>query len=185
MYLALVQATWESALSELKTDPRFLLSALSNSQQQALFRKHISALRTKQLAALHALFAAHATGLQTRFSDLPTASIRTSFPAQKLGLDNNSDALRSEYEDWARARAIQAERDFQEMLYENAFVEFWGRVRKMQESGDGGMKVEVNDEDLAGEERGDDDREQADLKTLARSVDVQEIERVLKVILHF
>ena len=70
------------------------------------------------------------------------------------------------------------------MLNENAFVEFWGRVRKMQEGGEGGMKVEVDDEDLAGEGHGDDEREQADLKTLAKSVDVQEIERVLKVSLH-
>ena len=138
-------------------------------------------MRAKQLTALHALFAAHATELNIKFSDLPIASIRTSLPAQKLRLDSDSDALQSEFEDWATARVSQAERDFQDMLNENAFVEFWGRVRKMHENGEGGMKVEVDDEDLVGEEQGDDDREKADLKTLAKSVDVQEIERVLKV----
>lgn len=141
----------------------------------------MSALRSKHLTALHTLFAAHAPALTTKFTDLPVTSIRTSLPAQKLRLDSDSDALEAEFEGWSRARASQAERDFQEMLNENAFVEFWGRVRKMQESGEGGMKVEVGADDLAGEEDGDDDREKLDLKALAKSIDVQEIERVLKV----
>ena len=43
------------------------------------------------------------------------------------------------------------------------------------------MKVEVGAEDLAGEEDAPEDGQRADLKALAKSVDVREIERVLKV----
>lgn len=132
---------------------------------------------------MHALFAAHAPALKTKFSDTSFASIRASLPARNLRLDSNSDALEAEFEDWSRARVAQAERDFQDMLDENAFVEFWGRLKKMQERGEGGMKVEVGAEDLAGEEANEEDRENIDLKTLAKGVDVQEIERVLKVCL--
>lgn len=107
-------------------------------------------------------------------------------PAQKLHLDNENDsrarALESNYESWQRDRKAKAEKDFLEMLGENAFVEFWGRLRKMQEEGDRkgaqGMNVEVAADDLAGEEG---DAEKVDLKTLAKNIDVREIERVLKV----
>ena len=43
------------------------------------------------------------------------------------------------------------------MLDENAFVDFWGRLKKMKEGGEGEMKVEVGAEDLAGEGEGDGD----------------------------
>ena len=68
------------------------------------------------------------------------------------------------------------------MLHENAFVEFWGRIRKIKEGAEGGngMKVNVGSEDLAGEED-NEEGEKADLKSLARNIDVKEIERVLKV----
>lgn len=109
------------------------------------------------------------------------ASIQTSLPAQKLRLHDNSEALAQEYSTWRAIRKAQATRDFQEMLDENAFVEFWGRVRKMSEEKEGGMKVEVGAEDLAGEEEEEGENGKIDLKALAKSVDVREIERVLKV----
>lgn len=134
-------------------------------------------MRNKHLLALHALFEAHAPVLNTEFAELPISSIQTSLPAQKLRLDNDTDALEREYREWRAARTARAEHEFQDMLNENAFVEFWGRVRKMREEGEGGIKVEIGAEDLAGEE---DESGKIDLKTLAKRVDVQEIERVLK-----
>ncbi|KAH8111363.1 hypothetical protein DFH11DRAFT_1690413 [Phellopilus nigrolimitatus] len=137
---------------------------------------------SKHISALHAIFAAHAPALDTTFSALPVSSIQASLPAVKLLLDKEHDenarALEGEYRTWRAARGSQAEREFQEMLDENAFVEFWGRVRKMKEEGEGGMKVDVGAEDLAGEEGDGEDK--IDLKALAKSVDVREIERVLK-----
>ncbi|EJD07772.1 uncharacterized protein FOMMEDRAFT_16371 [Fomitiporia mediterranea MF3/22] len=170
-------ATWTSSLDQLKTDPRFTHSILPNQTRQTLFHKHVGALRNKHLLALHALFEAHAPVLNTEFAELPISSIQTSLPAQKLRLDNDTDALEREYREWRAARTARAEHEFQDMLNENAFIEFWGRVRKMREEGEGGIKVEIGAEDLAGEE---DESGKIDLKTLAKSVDVQEIERVLK-----
>lgn len=141
----------------------------------------MASLQAKHISALHALFAAHAPALGTKFAELPLASIRASLPAQKLMLDNDAAALEDEYEGWRRSRVAQAEREFQEMLHENAFVEFWGRLRNIKEASEGGMKVEVGAEDLAGEEAAGEESGKVDLKALAKSVDVQEIERVLKV----
>lgn len=144
----------------------------------------MAALRAKHIAALHALFAAHAPALDTPFSVLPLTSIQTSLPATKLHYDAEHDkdtrTLECEYRSWRNQRMVQAEKEFQEMLGENAFVEFWGRIRKMKEGVDGGMKVNVGAEDLAGEED-NEDREKVDLKALAKSIDVKEIERVLRV----
>ena len=60
------------------------------------------------------------------------------------------------------------------MLHENAFVEFWGRIRKIKEGAEGGngMKVNVGSEDLAGEED-NEEGEKADLKSLARNMDAR------------
>lgn len=111
-------------------------------------------------------------------------SIQTSLPATKLHYDAENDkngrALEQEYRSWRNQRTATAEKEFQDMLQENAFVEFWGRIRKIKEGAEGGMKVDVGSEDLAGE--GDNEEgEKADLKSLARNIDVKEIERVLKV----
>lgn len=146
--------------------------------QQTLFNKHVNTLRNKHLSALHSLFEAHAPALNTEFSALPLSSIQSSLPAQKLRLDQDRDALEREYREWRSARIERAEHEFQDMLNENAFVEFWGRVRKMREENTGGPKLDIGAEDLAGEE---DEDGKVDLKALAKSVDVQEIERVLKV----
>ncbi|KAL5521253.1 hypothetical protein ACEPAG_9176 [Sanghuangporus baumii] len=170
-------ATWKSSLEQLRTDPRFVHSALPFSAQQVLFNKHVDALRNKHLEALHSLFEAHALTLNTEFSELPLTSIQTSLPAQKLSLDKDIDALGREYRRWLHGRISRAEGEFQQMLNENSFVEFWGRVRKMREEAEGSMKFEIGAEDLPGEE---DETGKVDLKALAKSVDVREIERVLK-----
>ncbi|KAI5120418.1 hypothetical protein M0805_006919 [Coniferiporia weirii] len=177
-------ATWDGSLSQLKTDPRFTHSILPHSQQQSLFHRHVSALRAKHTSALHALFVAHAPALDTPFAALPVSSIQTSLPATKLHLDmvhgENARGLEYEFRTWRDERNARAQKEFQEMLDENAFVEFWGRMRKMKEGGEGGMKVDVGAEDLAGEGEGDEESGKIDLKALARSIDVREIERVLK-----
>lgn len=79
-------------------------------------------------------------------------------------------------------------------MRENAFIEFWGRVGKMgviedeekerlgkmvfTADADGGEKATA-DPDEIGEGEGGGGR--ADLKNLAKGIDVREMERVLKV----
>ncbi|KAH9951680.1 hypothetical protein B0H21DRAFT_842655 [Amylocystis lapponica] len=165
------QVTWDAVLPQLKTDPRFTHSPLPVNQQLHLFHAHIAALRSKYLTSVHALFASHASSLATPFTDLPVSSLLSSLPASKLGF--NINMLEHEYEKWQRERTHEARLAFDQMLTENAFVEFWGRLGKIGGKGvDEGIKVDDLGEDA---EEG-----QVDMKALAKSVDLKEIVKVLK-----
>ncbi|KAF5370090.1 hypothetical protein D9758_001067 [Tetrapyrgos nigripes] len=152
------QISWDAALPQLKTDPRFLNSPLPH------------------LSNLHALFESHAPSLATTFESLPLSSLLSALPVTKLGFD--SDALESEFEKWQRERTQKARTAFDEMLSENSFVEFWGRLRKIGGEGvDGGVKA---DEEGLAEDEGEFSGGKVDMKSLAKSVDIQEMVKVLK-----
>ncbi|KAK7695992.1 hypothetical protein QCA50_000632 [Cerrena zonata] len=164
------QVTWDSVLPQLKTDPRFTQSILPLNQQLHLFHSHVGQLRAKHLAGLYSLFTAHAPSLATPFTDLPVSSLVQSPPVAKLGF--NIDRLEDEFEKWQRERTEQARRDFDEMLNENAFIEFWGRLGKI-----GGKGV---DETIKADDIGEDSEEVVDMKQLAKTVDLNEMVKVLK-----
>ena len=161
-------------LPQLKTDPRFTRSTLPLNQQVHLFHAHVGQLRAKHLSNLHALFASHAPSLSTSFTELPVSSLVTSLPASKLGFDIH--ALEDEYERWNRERTTEARKAFDEMLTENSFVEFWGRLGKI-----GGQGI---DKTIKADDIGEDDEEIVDMKALAKTVDLNEMVMVLKVSLH-
>lgn len=171
--------TWEKALPQLKTDPRFNNSPLSLNNQIRLFHAHTGHLRAKQITNLHALFEAHAPSLATSFASLPIDTLLASAPVARLGYEE--DQLQNEFEKWQRERTTQARAAFDEMMAENSFVEFWGRLGKI-----GGQSVgeslKLDGDDIG--EAGEDD-EKVDMKTLAKSVDIREMEKVLKVYLNF
>ncbi|KAH8830866.1 Hsp90 protein-domain-containing protein [Flagelloscypha sp. PMI_526] len=148
------QATWESAQTELMIDPRFTDSPLPQNQQMHLFHTHIQHLRGKHFDNLLQLFETHAPSLDTEFKSLPVGEIVTSTSATKLGFDVTA---------------------FDEMLSENAFVEFWGRLGKIGGEGvDGGVKADETEED-----EGEGGGGKVDMKELAKQVDVKEIIRVI------
>lgn len=100
------------------------------------------------------------------------ATLVASLPASKLGFDIRQVEL--EYERWMRERSQEARSAFDEMLSENAFVEFWGRLGKI-----GGKGV---DESIKGDDIGEDSEEGiVDMKALAKTVDLKEIVKVLRV----
>ncbi|KDQ64486.1 hypothetical protein JAAARDRAFT_117992 [Jaapia argillacea MUCL 33604] len=170
------QMTWDAALPELKIDPRFTRTPLPFNQQLHLFHTHIAQLRSKHLDALHALFSCHAPSLATPFSSLPLESILNSLPANKLGLDDGR--LENEYDLWQRERTSEARKAFDVMLHENSFVEFWGRLRNLGGEGvEGGVKA-----DDAGleEDEGEAGGGKADMKVLAKSIDIGEMLKVLR-----
>ncbi|KAF8586990.1 hypothetical protein K439DRAFT_1408071 [Ramaria rubella] len=182
------QATWDAAVVSLSRDPRFVLCALPLPVQRDLFFKHIARLRDKYLTGLHALFAAHAPRLATRWQDLDENArnaVQSSVPVGKLGLLNSesnsddgrggSDALETEFERWQRTRNTEARQAFDIMLGENAFLEFWGRMGKV---GGEGLGDGVPDEEE--EEEGEEGGGRADLKKLAKAIDKGEVEKVLK-----
>lgn len=170
------QTTWEVALPQLKTDPRFTSTSLSNNRQLHLFHDHVSRLQSKYVGNLQDLFQAHAPSLATKFDSVPIESISISLPATKLGMTDES-SLRKVYEKWQRERAIEARAAFDEMLKENSFVEFWGRLQKIGGEGvDGGVKADEDEDTEEGEGGGG----RVDMKALAKSVDIDEMVKVLR-----
>lgn len=147
------------------------------NQQIHLFHTHVAQLRGKQIHQLNTLFEANAPTLATPFSALPIQSILSSLPATKLGYD--VERLEDEFNKWQRERTSAARVAFDEMLSENSFVEFWGRLGKIGGEGVGGG-IAMDDDDIG--EGGD---EKVDMKVLAKSVDIREMEKVLKVGLTF
>lgn len=114
--------------------------------------------------------------MATAFESLPLPSLLSSLPVVKLGFD--IQALEHEFEKWQRERTTVSRLAFDEMLTENAFVEFWGRLGKIGGKGvDGGLAID----DLEGEDAAEDGETKVDMKALAKNVDVQDMEKVLKV----
>ncbi|TBU49369.1 hypothetical protein BD309DRAFT_851694 [Dichomitus squalens] len=165
------QVSWDAVQPQLLKDPRFVNSPLPLNQQLHLFHAHVNALREKHLTNLHASFASHAQGLNTPFTTLPVTSLLSSLPVTKLGFDVNQ--LEHEYEKWQRERTHEARLAFDQMLSENSFVEFWGRLGKI---GGNGVDANIKYDDI-GE---DTEEDQVDMKALAKSVDLNEIIKVLK-----
>ncbi|KAK0468346.1 Hsp90 protein-domain-containing protein, partial [Desarmillaria tabescens] len=168
------QITWESALPQLQTDPRFRNSPLPVDQMLHLFHTHIGHLRGKHIKSLHALFESYAPSLATDFKSIPISSLLSSLPVTKLGYTTN--VLEHEFEKWQRERTFECRKAFDDMLSENSFVEFWGRLGKIGGEGvDGGVKA-----DDMGEDEGEGGGGKVDMKALAKNVDVREMENVLK-----
>jgi hypothetical protein len=114
--------------------------------------------------------------LATTFDELPLSSLLASLPVTKLGFDERS--LQDEYTRWNRERQTAARKAFDEMLSENSFVDFWGRLGKIGGEGvNGGVKAEQEGEEDEGEGGGG----KADMKALAKSIDLHEMQKVLTV----
>jgi hypothetical protein len=121
------------------------------------------------------LFEQSTPTLASRFTELPIDSLIVSPNVQKLGYD--IDQLEDEFRRWQRERYTEARRAFGEMLSENSFVEFWGRLSKMQDvTLEQGLQV-------ASEDIGEDDEpaSKLNMKALAQTVDIGEMVKVLKV----
>jgi hypothetical protein len=102
--------------------------------------------------------------------------MHSSLPATKLGFDVFK--LEEEFNRWQRRRTTEARKAFDDMLQENSFVDFWGRLGKLGGEGvEGGVKRDDDDDDDEGEGGGG----KVDMKKLAKSVDITEMEKVLKV----
>ncbi|KAJ4478050.1 Hsp90 protein-domain-containing protein [Lentinula aciculospora] len=167
------QMSWQNAHSELRTDPRFNNTPLPLNQQVHLFHEHVLKLRDKYLTSLHTLFESHAPSLATTCDDLPVSSLVSSASASNLGM--NERELQQEFAKWQRERTHVSRKAFDEMLSENSFVEFWGRLGKIGGEGvDGGVKADEDDPDSEGLGT------KVDMKVLAKHVDVEEMEKVLR-----
>ncbi|KAF7332189.1 hypothetical protein MKEN_00099900 [Mycena kentingensis (nom. inval.)] len=170
------QMTWELVVPLLSEDPRFQHSRLPQNVQVGLFQAHINHLRSKHMSSLHSLFETHAPRLDIVFDALPLESLLSAQPVTKLGFDTRT--LEREFERWQRERTAESRKAFDQMLTENAFIEFWGKLRKVGGEGvDGGVKA---DDEGKAEDEGEGGGGKVDMKALASRVDVAEIEKVLQ-----
>jgi transcription elongation regulator 1 len=169
-----LQVQWNDAVQYLQADPRFNHPSLNPHDKRRMFEAHLGQLGSKRSNDLDQLFKIHATTLATTYDEI-YPKIVDDFSVKRLGLQGQ--ALEDRFKAWHRTRETDARRDFQEMLGENSFVEFWGRMRK-KKLDEAALKVEADEMD-EGEGLGDGGA--ADLTALAKQIDLNEIKSVLRV----
>jgi transcription elongation regulator 1 len=174
--LLYAQAKWSEVAPQLESDPRFHHEALHVGDKQRMFRDHLQDLARKRLAALHALFAKHAPNLNTSFEEV-YPEIANDFAVKRLKL--TPEALQDKYDTWQRVRFQDSRRDFDTMLGESSFVEFWGRLRK-KSLDQAAMAIKDEDED-EDEDIGAGGGGRASLADMAKHIDLAEMRAVLQV----
>lgn len=163
-------------LSQLESDPRYKHPALSEAVKNRLFNAHLDSLAHKRLDALHRLFETHASQLNTPFEQV-FPEIVNEFAVTRLNL--SPESLQNKYNSWQKVRFARARDDFDRLLAENSFVDFWGRMRNKRL--DAALVNGIPEED---EEQMIDDEEaggKANLMDMAKQVDLREMHSVLSV----
>jgi transcription elongation regulator 1 len=130
---------------------------------------------SKRSNALHGLFESNTPDLQTPFDTVYPAIAED--PIVKR-LDLSPSALEDRWNVWKRTQETSARASFDEMLGENSFVEFWGKMRK-KTLDEQALAVKEEDEMEEGEGMGDGGA--ADLTAMGRQIDLEEIKSVLRV----
>lgn len=179
-------ADWDDARRRLGDDP------LPEHEKRALFDEHMLHLRSKRRDQLAKLFAKHAKDergvpqLQcgkdvilplVRTDPAYTESTLPRFVGEVAGVHKHAEhtTLEAEFDAWDAWRQANAEQEFQAMLRENAFVDFWGRLQKEKQ-----MHGDEKPEPMMGEEEGDDEEATVSILDMASQLDVQAMESVLK-----
>jgi len=188
--------SWNDAQALLARDARYapahhVRDLLSDAAKRDFFEEHVSRLRSRrrdQLARLFEKYAQDASGVArldapvetvlplVRADDAFLQSGLPRFVGEDAGVHKTSTTtLESEYFAWDTWRQTQARAEFQDMLNENAFVDFWGRMRKEKEQ-HGEEQLEVPKDEEADEDDATDS-----LLDMASQLDLQAIESVLRV----
>ncbi|BEI87779.1 uncharacterized protein CcaverHIS019_0104970 [Cutaneotrichosporon cavernicola] len=158
--------TWEDILPILRQDRRFAHPALRDGDRRRLLEGHVERIRETKADELSSLFARHAK-LETTFGDI-YEKIADDALVQRLGL--GAAALEERFNAWRRARETVARAEFYDLLRENNFVEFWGRMRN-KVLDDAATKVKQDEDEV---------EEGMDVTALAKQVDLAEIKAILR-----
>lgn len=171
------EAKWNDVLPSLENDPRFSNNNLSFAEKRRLFDEHLDEIYDKRIAALESLFAEHAPKLTTRFDDV-YSSISANPHVTRLHMSESR--VERLFEQWNKKRFDQAHKDFEVLLSESKFVEYWGRLKQ-----DAANKDEDRTKDILNNDAEEDEDMNAedgvDLKAMAAQIDMKEINAVLKV----
>ncbi|CDW98752.1 hypothetical protein, partial [Sporisorium scitamineum] len=165
--------SYTSAVTQLSRDPRFDSPALTDTDKQQLFHEHQSRLSNQQDSRIGSVFARYARSLDTHRDDVLARTLQDdqlSHPPLSVFAEDRKK-LEEAYDRWDAVRKSEAEKAFKEMLGESAFVEFWGRLKK-QASSAPEQRTQKQEEDEEGEG--------TTLVEMAKKVDLDEIESVLR-----
>ncbi|WVN88207.1 uncharacterized protein L203_103408 [Cryptococcus depauperatus CBS 7841] len=165
--------TWQEATNLLSPDPRFNHPSLGSRDKMRLFEQHIARISSKRSNALDKVFEQHTPALDAVYDDVYPHIVED--PAVKrLGLQGQQ--LEDRWAAWCRTWETNARHDFDKMLGENSFVDFWSKMRKKQLD-ENALKVNEQEEREEGEGLGEGGS--ADLTKLAKQIDLGEIKMVL------
>lgn len=186
---------WDDAVPVLRRDTRYAppggaRDVLSDAAKRTFFDEHIAHLQAKRREQLARLFAKHATDARGREQlavdmDTVLAHVRHDDAFAHAGLqrfvgEDGGGAHRAfhttlerEFAAWDAERQARARAEFGEMLRENAFVDFWGRLRQQKAEHAARSDVAVGEDD-------DIDPEGVSVYDLASQVDLTEMEAVLR-----
>ncbi|KDN52249.1 hypothetical protein K437DRAFT_254440 [Tilletiaria anomala UBC 951] len=189
-------ADFRSTLPRLHEDARFEAPGLSGMREkEQLFERHITSLAEKRRQSVYKVFEKAAPTLDVGPVEAIPLVLNDSETERLNLLDfvqgeaerysrrpvDARDAMEDEFEMWKSKREKDARSAFNEMLRENTFVEFWGRLRQAknaQEATDVGHKAEADAAAVAG---GDEDEElEKDVIDMVASFDLDEVHAVLK-----
>ncbi|KEI41785.1 uncharacterized protein L969DRAFT_93002 [Mixia osmundae IAM 14324] len=167
--------SWPEAVETMTFDKRYeeCCRILSLEERRRAWSTHVAEVHAKWLDGLHTLFEQNAP-----FLDTPFLSILPKIYDHPLATRVSSDADKLEHLfcDWQQFRQARARTDFDRMLGESAFVDFWGRMSK--ESADEGDVKRILDDDLVNvEESGD---ASVSLKAMAATINLDSIHSVLQ-----
>lgn len=187
--------TWDEAQYLLARDARFapaqgVQDTLSIGAKRELFEQHLQRLRAKRREQLGKLFDKHAQNERgvpqlylgadvvlplVRADEAYLQSALPHFVGESASVTRAAGhtSLEAEFQAWDAWRQQQAREDFMAMLRENAFLDFWGRLRKERADPDADKQPAQEDED--------EDDMTVPLLTMATQLDLDAMESVLKV----
>lgn len=180
--------SFEEVTDKLKGDPRWGGSKMNSFTRQNLLAEHIEKLMGKKKDSLYKIFQRLAPSLEDAKEEIILPLVRHDFEYERLRLDEfleqEEGGLSSEWKKWLRQREHQARLDFDQMLKENSFLDFWGRLkaeaqRKNEAQEDQAKKaLELDVKNQTEEE--EEEASRTTLVEMANQVDLEEIHSVLR-----
>ncbi|PWN36888.1 uncharacterized protein FA14DRAFT_117587 [Meira miltonrushii] len=176
---------FENAFDTLSRDDRFHAQALSQNEKQRIFYEHVDNLNRRRLRSLEEVFEKYAPTLDTeREVALPLILDDEEIDRKQLtqlhAIVSGSKTVGDLFDEWQARREQEAHRAFLQMLKENAFVDFWGRLRQEHErkAGDGDKDATTEEGNLTNDE--DEDANIPSLLQMAATIDLDEIHAILR-----
>ncbi|GAA5855256.1 hypothetical protein JCM8547_009005 [Rhodosporidiobolus lusitaniae] len=168
------KARFDDLAPSLSRDPRFDAPSLHLSEKCRLFDAHLQKLYRARLSDVESLFAQHSPSLLTPFHDVLPPISSSPHVSRLIGTDY--DELERLYTSWLSRRTKQAREDFTQMLKENAMVQTWGRLKKMEKR----EKVALIGQEGTRNDESDEEADEVGLAGMAEQVDLKAIHSVLR-----